>query len=477
MLVEHCGVIAILGNKSSSNVAYKIYEGLIALQHRGQESAGIAISNGNRISFIRRLGFVTEAIKPRDLNNLSGYAGIGHVRYSTTGESSLRDAQPLVYYINNKNNKDEIYFAIAFNGTISNYYLLKRKLINLGYRFYTNTDTEVIAALISYYWGLTHDFLEALKEIMNVLDGAFSLVILTNNGEVYAMRDPFGFKPLVLGVNEENFIIASESIAIHSLGGELIRDIFPGEIVRISNGGGLESHVVSTSNRKAFCMFEYIYFSRPDSIINGISVYDVRFKLGEILAELYPVEADVIIPVPDTGVIAALGYSRVSGIPISIGLIRNPYIGRTFIRPNQALRELSVHLKIGVVRNIVNNKRIVLIDDSIVRGTTIKWIIKLMRKAGAREIHVRVTCPPIKYPCYMGIDFPMRRELIASKYSVMEIKKIINADSLGYMTISGLIKAIGLGPDELCLACLTGKYPIKNPQIPILEKIFGGFKK
>ena len=473
MLMEHCGIIAVL-NKLARDVTHRIYEGLIALQHRGQESAGIAILDGDKISLIKNLGFVTEAIKPSDLNKLKGYAGIGHVRYSTTGESSLKEAQPMIYYISNK---DELYFAIAFNGTISNYYLLKKRLVSLGYRFHTNTDTEVLAALVSYYWKLTQDFLEALKKTMSALKGAYSIVILTSNGEIYAMRDPLGFKPLVLGKSKDSIIIASESIAIDSLGGELIRDISPGEILKISDSGNLESYIVSNGNRRAYCMFEYIYFSRPDSVINGISVYDVRLKLGEILAKLYPVEADVIIPVPDTGVIAALGYSRVSGIPISMGLIRNPYVGRTFIKPNQALRELSVQLKMGVVKEIVDGKKIVLIDDSIVRGTTIKWIIKLLRNAGAKEIHTRITCPPIKYPCYMGIDFPMRRELIASKHSVEEIRRLIDADSLGYMTIEGLIEAIGLSRNNLCLACLTGEYLIERAQIPVLEEVFGGVKR
>ena len=473
MLKEHCGIIAIK-DIDGRDVAQRIYEGLIALQHRGQESAGIAVSSGNRITLLKNLGLVIEAIKFSDLKRLKGSAGIGHVRYSTTGHSTIDEAQPMIYHTN-INNK-EIYFGIAFNGTISNYHELKRLLNKRGYRFHTDTDTEVLAALISYHWESTGDIFEALKESMKDLDGAYSVVILTENGEIHAMRDPLGFKPLVLGKRDEIFIIASESAAINALGGELLRDIAPGEIVSIFDDD-VFSKIIIRSNRRAHCMFEYIYFSRPDSVINGISVYDVRFRLGEILAELYPIEADIVVPVPDTGVIAALGYSRVSGIPVAMGLIRNPYVGRTFIKPSQTLRELSVQLKMGVVRRVISDKRIVLIDDSIVRGTTIKWIIKLLRRAGAAEIHVRITCPPIRYPCYMGIDFPMRRELIASNHCVEEIRRIIGADSLGYMTVEGLIKAIGLGKNELCLACLTGEYPIKRAQIPVLEKIFGGVRK
>jgi len=466
LLKEKCGVIAIFDH-SGKNVAKDLYEGLIALQHRGQESAGVATSNGESIAFVKGLGLVTEAIKIYQLDYLNGFAGIGHVRYSTTGEISIRDTQPLIYYIN-----EEIYFAIAFNGTISNYYKLKKKLSKNGFEFYTDTDTEVLAALISYYWRETRDFFEALKESVKSIEGAYSLVLLTNNGELYAMRDPLGFKPLVLGEKNERLIIASESAAVESIKGRFLRDVEPGEIISISDGT-VTRKVVIRRDKRAHCMFEYVYFSRPDSVINGRLVYDVRFKLGETLARLYPVDADIIVPVPDTGVIAALGYSKVSGIPVAMGLIRNPYVGRTFIKPKQNLRELSVQLKLGAVKDVVAGKSIVLIDDSIVRGTTIKWIIKLLRSAGAREIHVRITCPPIRYPCYMGIDFPMRRELIAANHSVDEIREIIGADSLGYMTIEGLVKAIGLGENRLCLACLTGKYPIKGIQIPILEKVFG----
>ena len=466
MVYEKCGVIGVI-SKSGTNVSKLIYEGLILLQHRGQESAGIAIYRDKMIDLVKGLGLVTEAIKHDELEKISGFAGIGHVRYSTTGETSIQDAQPIVYKLD-----DEKYFALAFNGTIANYQEIRKILAEKGYSFKTNTDTEVLAATIADFWAEYGDLLDALKSSMKILDGAYSLVILTSDGEIYAMRDPLGFKPLVIGKVGENFVVASESVAITGLGGEFFGDVEPGEVVKISRFG-FARKVVERRDRRAHCMFEYIYFSRPDSIINGKLVYDVRFKLGEILAKLYPVEADIIVPVPDTGVIAALGYSKVSGIPIAMGLVRNPYVGRTFIKPTQKLRELSVQLKLGAVKDIVSGKRIVLIDDSIVRGTTIKWIIGLLRRAGAKEIHVRITCPPIKYPCYMGIDFPMRRELIAAKKSVEEIRKIIGADSLGYMTVEELVKAIGLGEKNLCLACLTGEYPIKNIRIPVLEKIFG----
>jgi len=464
---EECGVLGIY-NKIGEDIAKSIYEGLIALQHRGQESAGIAVSNGKNIYILKGLGYVSEALRMNEVSRLNGFVGIGHVRYSTTGESLLNEAQPIIYPIDNKNK-----FSLAFNGTITNYHILKKGLLEEGYKFDTNTDTEVLAAIISRYWRLTHDYFETLKHVIKILKGAYSLVMLTDKGELYIMRDPLGFKPLVIGYNKKEFIAASESVAIDVLHGKLDRDVNSGEILRIIDGKVSEKYIFKV-DRKAHCMFEYIYFSRPDSIINGINVYEVRYRLGEILAELYPVEADIIVPVPDTGVIAALGYSNKSDIPIAMGLIRNPYVGRSFIKPTQSLREFSVQLKMGIARSEMRGKRVILIDDSIVRGTTIKWIVSLLRKADAREVHVRITCPPIKYPCYMGIDFPMRRELIASNHSIEEIRKIIGADSLGYMTIEGLIEAIGLGRDNLCLACLTGEYPIEKGEVSILEKVFGG---
>lgn len=467
MIKEKCGVFGIYSH-SDRQVSKKIFQGLIALQHRGQEGCGISVFNGEKIKTMKGLGLVTEVFSTNRVSKLRGNVGIGHVRYSTTGYGKIEEVQPFVEEINGKR------FALAWNGTIANFYEIKRELTQVGFKFFTDTDTEVLAKLIAYQQSETGDFMNAIRESMKELDGSFSVVLINDEGELYAFRDAIGIKPLTYGLGDNYVIVASENIAIESAGGVFCGDIKPGEILRIGDND-LERRKFTNKSKHAYCMFEYIYFSRPDSIINEIPVYNARYNLGKILAKLYPVDADIIVPIPDTGNIAALGFSRESGIPISLGLIRNPYIGRTFIRPSQKLRELSVSLKLGLVRSEIQGKRVVLIDDSIVRGTTIRKVVNLLRSIGAKEIHVRITCPPIRYPCFLGIDFPTRRELIASTRTIDEIRRSIGADSLGYMTIDGLIE--GIGTDKLCLACLTGNYPIRNVCLMKLEKIFGVVRK
>ncbi len=467
MLREKCGVFG-LYSSSDNNVAKRILSGLIALQHRGQEGCGISVFDGHDIRTVKGVGLVSEVFDTSIVSRIRGNIGIGHVRYSTTGRGDIKEVQPFVGEIGGSR------FALAWNGTIANFMELRDRLSRLGFKFRTSTDTEVLAKLIAYYYMDREDFVDAIKESMRDLKGSYSAVLINDEGEFFAFRDPIGIKPLTYGFREDDVIVASESIAIESAGGVLEGDIDPGEILVVRDGDVYKERVRSAW-KPAYCMFEYIYFSRPDSIINGISVYEVRYNLGRILARLYPVEADIVVPVPDTGNIAALGFSRESGIPISLGLIRNPYIGRTFIRPSQKLRELSVSLKLGFVKSEIRGKRVVLIDDSIVRGTTMRRVVKLLRDIGAKEVHVRITSPPIRYPCFLGIDFPTRRELIASTKTINEIKELINADSLGYMTIEGLIE--GIGTKNLCLACLTGKYPIRGMPLKKLERIFEVMRK
>ncbi len=467
MIKEKCGVFGI-HSEVDKGVSKKIFHGLIALQHRGQEGSGIAIFNGMTINIKRGLGLVMEVFNEHVLSMLRGKIGIGHVRYSTTGYGKLEEVQPFIENLNGKK------FALALNGTIANFYEIREELLRKGFKFSTNTDTEVLAKLIAYYYIETEDFVEAIAESMNILQGSYSVVLVNEEGELYGFRDPLGIKPLTYGTNDNEVIIASESAAIESINGLVLGDIRPGEIFRIKESN-IERKLARTEKKRAYCMFEYIYFSRPDSTINGILVYNARYNLGRMLAQLYPADADIVIPVPDTGNIAALGFSRESGIPISLSLIRNPYIGRTFIRPSQKMRELSVSLKLGFVKNEIKGKRIVLIDDSIVRGTTISKVVSLLRSMGAKEVHVRITCPPIKYPCFLGIDFPTQRELIASNKTIDEIRRTIHADSLGYMTIDGLIKSIGT--DELCLACLTGEYPVRGICWKKLEEVFGVMRR
>ncbi len=449
-----CGIVGIYSRKPeiTTEIAYCA---LFALQHRGQESAGIAISDSEKIRVYKGMGLITRVLTPKVLKKLgSGNIAIGHVRYSTTGESKLENAQPLL--VRSKVGS----IAVAHNGNLVNYWDLRNALESEGRAFLTDSDTEIIAQLLSAIL-LENDIVDALKILDSKLIGSYALVILYNN-TLIAYRDPHGIRPLCVGEADFGYVIASESCAIDSTGGELIRDVRPGEAVIIQDGE-IEFVKINRCRRKAFCVFEYIYFARPDSVVDGRSVYTVRHSIGRVLARESAVEADMVSPVPDSGTTSAIGFSEESGIPYLEALIKNRYVGRTFIMPEQWLREQSVRLKMNVVRENVRDKRVILVDDSIVRGTTSRKIVDMVRDAGAKKVHFRVGSPPIISPCYMGIDMSTKKELIASSRSVKEIQEIINADSLSYLSLNGLLKAVGADEKELCLACLTGNYPVRVP--------------
>jgi amidophosphoribosyltransferase len=460
LLREKCGVVGIY-SPSREDVSPSIFYALYALQHRGQESCGITTYDGE-FHTEKGMGLVPEFFNLKKIRELKGSYGIGHVRYSTTGESRIECAQPLVVTHSGGT------LAIAHNGNIVNAMELKRALESAGQVFVSTTDTEVIAHLIVRRLVKGEDIVTSITEVMKKLIGSYSLTILTDN-ELIAVRDPLGIRPLCLGEADGTMIIASESVVFDVLNVKFLRDIKPGEILVI-NGEGIRSHRPYKLNRKAHCMFEYVYFARPDSVLNGIPVYSVREKIGMLHGEGDDVEADFVSPIPDSAIPFALGYSRARGIPYMESLIRNRYVGRTFILPDQQARELAVRLKLNPMLSNVKGKRIVLFDDSIVRGTTSSRIIGLLKEAGAAEVHMRVGCPPIKSLCKLGIDMPTDRELIASDKSVEAIRRRIGADSLKYMSIEGLKEAIGLSENELCLGCLTGKYPVevsKYEQVPL----------
>jgi amidophosphoribosyltransferase len=450
---EEC---AVFGIKSDEDVFDSIYYGLYALQHRGQESAGIAINSNNKINIYKNTGLVVDVFK--DVY-IEGKTGIGHVRYSTCGASNLENAQPLVI------NYSEGSFALAHNGNLVNSLELRSILEKKGSIFHTTSDTEIIAQLIVKEHLRTGSFIEGIKNAMNYLKGAYSLAILRDS-EVIGVRDPWGLRPLVIGKSDNSYAIASESCALDTISMKLVRDVKPSEIVVITDK--VESYF-GRKESPACCMFEYVYFARADSIINGISVYEARKNLGKILAKEAPVKADLVIAVPDSGITAAIGYANSSGIPYGEGLIKNRYLGRTFIMPKQNDREKGVKIKLNPIKSELEGKRIVLIDDSIVRGTTIKRLIKLLRDNGAKEVHVRISCPPIRCPCYYGVDMQTYEEFIAQKKTIKEIEKQIGADSLAYITVEGLTKAIGADKDSLCMACLDGNYPIKDEQTKLYD--------
>jgi len=471
VIKERCGVIGALSAKHRDVVA-DIYRGLYALQHRGQESAGIYLRGSQGIKGLKGTGFVHEALGSR-VSELEGWSGVGHVRYSTTAKSTLEEAQPLLYSWRNG------CFALAFNGTITNFLELREKLSSLGFKFKTETDTEVIAALLAYYLAELGDYVDALSKCAEELEGAYSLIVLDDEGSLYVVRDPLGFKPLCLGFNpdEELYVAASETCALDTLNAPLLFHVEPGSLVKVTPRG-YETKQLTKAERRARCMFEYVYFSRPDSEFDGIWIYEARLRIGRELGKRCPAEADVVVPVPDSGRTAALGYSEATGIPLVEGLMKNRYVGRIFIMPGERNRNEMVRVKLNPVKPLIKGKRVVLIDDSIVRGTTMKHIVSLLRGAGAKEVHVRVSCPPIIAGCYMGIDFPTRRELVASCRSVEEVRKVIGADSLMYNSIEGLIKGIGLPKEELCLACLTGVYPLRRKiDLNSLELSLGGVRR
>ncbi len=445
---EYCGVSGFI---SDFNVSHILYFSLRALQHRGQESAGISTFHNGDIILHRGMGLVHEVFHEDTLSSLRGFVGIGHVRYSTTGGSKPENAQPIRIYTSRH------VIAVAHNGEIVNVDELRDFLSSLGSAFVTRSDSELIARLLAYETS-RHDVVEGIKNTVRRLKGSFSLSILVDD-RLFAVRDPLGIRPLALGMGDGWFGVASESTAFHSVGGTFVRDVQPGEIVEISMDG-FHTHHVFKKKHAAHCMFEYVYFARADSIIDGRCVYDVRRRIGRILAREQPADADFIVPVPDSGRAHAIGYSEESGIPYAEGLMKNRYVERTFILPSQESRVMEINMKLSPVRSVVHGKRIVLVDDSIVRGNTMRKIVGMLKEAGAEEVHVRIGSPPIVAPCYLGIDMKTRDQFIASERKVDEIARLIGADSLGYISIDGLVEAIGLPKEDLCLGCLTGEYPV-----------------
>ncbi len=446
-LREDCGIFGIWNNADAARLTYL---GLYALQHRGQESAGIAISDGTKLYSYKQMGYVNDVFNEHVLSILHGKNAIGHVRYSTYGASELRNAQP--FAVEYKNGS----LAIAHNGNIVNYEAIRSRLEAEGSIFQSTMDTEVIVHLTAKAEGETiHD---RLASALNELKGAYSIVLLTER-ELIAARDPYGFRPLVIGELNGSLVFASETCALDLIGAHYIRDVLAGEMIVVS-GDSMRSYMFSNKTPRASqCVFEHIYFARPDSIIFGKSVYSIRTALGRILGMESGVEADMVVPVPDSGVPAAIGFSQQTGIPFQMALIRNHYVGRTFIQPHQTIRDFNVKVKLNPIAEIISGKRIIIIDDSIVRGTTSKTLVKMIRDAGAKEVHMRISSPPIDYSCYYGIDTPTRAELISSSHTVKEIEQFIGADSLRYMSIEGLRKVVGEDADNFCYACFTGDYP------------------
>ena len=470
---EECGVFGVF-SREQTEVATLAYYGLYALQHRGQEACGIAVNVDGVISSFKDLGLVGDVFDSNNLKKLpKGNMAVGHVRYSTTGGSDRKNCQPIE--VNHQKGK----MALAHNGNLSNSYELKNKLELDGAIFHTTSDTEIIAYIITRQRLGSKSIEEAIDKTMNIIDGAYSLCVMSPQ-KLIACRDPYGFRPLCYGkCADGSYVIASENCALSAVGAEFIRDLLPGEILVFSKDGISSITTHCNTKEKKICIFEYIYFARPDSEIDGKSVHEARKKAGRILAETYPVDADVVIGVPDSGLDAALGFAEQSGIPYGIGLIKNKYIGRTFISPTQESRVDKVRIKLSAVESTVKDKRIVLIDDSIVRGTTSGRIVKLLREAGAKEIHMRVSAPPFLHPCYYGTDIDSEEHLIASKYSVEEIAEMIGADTLGYLPkekLSDLIDSKGF-----CSACFDGNYPTKVlPNVPknrFEQKISKGSEK
>ncbi len=445
---ESCGIFGIYA--PGEEVARLTYFALFALQHRGQESSGIATADSKVIRLHAGMGLVLQVFDEPCLSQLPGIIAIGHNRYSTAGSSRPANTQPILV----KGAQGEI--ALGHNGNIVNATALRQELAMQGYRFFTSTDSEVIANLIVASPG--RNWVERIEHAMHRLQGAYSLVILTPDSLI-GVRDPFGVRPLCLGSINSGWVIASESCALDHTGANFLREIEPGEIVSI-NAEGLNAHMAVKSERRAVCIFEYIYFARPDSVINGRLLYQARHAMGGRLAQEYPVEADMVMGIPDSATAAGIGYSQESGILLSEGVLRNRYAMRTFIEPDQRIRELGVKLKFNPLPGVLAGKRLVVVDDSIVRGTTTPHVVNLLRRAGAKEVHMRICAPPIRYPCFFGVDMASRWELIAAHKAVSEIKDFIHADSLGYLSLEGLIQAIGLPREVFCLACLTGEYPI-----------------
>jgi amidophosphoribosyltransferase len=446
---EECGVFGIHGHPEAANMTYL---GLYALQHRGQESAGIACSDGEGITFHKEMGLVADIFSEEILSRLPGSNAIGHVRYSTTGSSELKNSQPVVVDFESGS------IAVAHNGNLVNAHEIKRELEISGSIFQSTMDTEVIVHLIAR--SRKERLEDRIVDALNQVRGAYSLLFLTPD-RLIGVRDPHGIRPLVLGKlkGDGGTVICSETCALDLIEADFVREVAPGEMIVVGSGG-METHRPFLPAVERFCIFEHVYFSRPDSILGGKSIYEVRKELGRQLARELPADADIVIPIPDSGVPAALGYSEVSGIPFEMGLIRNHYVGRTFIEPQQSIRHFGVKIKLNAVRGVVDGKRVVVVDDSIVRGTTGRKIIKMIRAAGAREIHVRISSPPTCYPCFYGIDTPLRRDLIAATHTLEETNTYLTSDTLGYLSMQGLHACVPNGKATYCDACFSGHYTI-----------------
>jgi len=444
---HECGVFAVHGHKDAVLLTYY---GLFALQHRGQESAGIAASSGGGAPFRlhKGMGLVSQVFDPEHLESLKGTKAIGHVRYSTTGSSTLLNSQPLGV------DTARGQLAVAHNGNLVNAAALRQELETRGSIFQTTVDSEIVLHLLAQPDGTTGGAIGSLRR----LEGAFSIVLMGEN-EIIGVRDPNGLRPLSLGKLGDGWILSSETCAFDLIGASFVRDLEPGEVL-IINEEGLRSEFPFTETREAFCIFEYVYFSRPDSRLRGVTVSRARVNMGRELARLHPVEADVVIPVPDSGIYAALGFADELGIPYDPAFVRNHYIGRTFIQPTQLIRDFNVRVKLNLIGEAVKGKRVVVVDDSVVRGTTAKARVVNLREAGASEVHLRISCPPHRHACYYGIDFPDPEKLIANQHTHREICDYLGADSIGYLDVDGMVRATGLPKESFCMACFTGEYPV-----------------
>ncbi|MFH1442257.1 MAG: amidophosphoribosyltransferase [Candidatus Omnitrophota bacterium] len=449
---EYCGLFGVYGHKQAS---WLTYLGLYSLQHRGQEACGIVSNNKGVLGIHKQMGLVSDVFNEKTLNGLKGDMAVGHVRYSTTGSSVLKNAQPLLIdYAKGS-------ICIAHNGNLVNSFDLRQYLEKTGSIFQTTTDSELIIHLMAR--AKSRDLKESLVYALNKIKGAYSLVMMDNNNLI-GVRDPMGFRPLCLGKLGKSWFLASETCAFDLIGAKLIREVEPGEIVVINKNGvrSIKPKEFIFKNKHAFCTFEHIYFSRPDSMVFGENVHLLRRKLGEALAKEHPVDADYVVPVPDSGFSAALGYSTASGIPLEMGIIRNHYVGRTFIQPAQDTRDLGVRVKFNLLRDVLRNKKIIVVDDSIVRGTTSKIRVRNLRRAGVKEVHLRISCPPHKFACFYGIDFHGASELIANRYeSIDKIRQYLEVDSLGYLSLEGMLSCFKFAKSNYCTACWTGKYSVK----------------
>ena len=448
---DECGVFGIYGHPEAPALTRL---GLYALQHRGQESAGIATADGEQIYLTRAMGQVSEAFNEATLSTLKGDVSIGHVRYSTAGDSNVINAQPIrITCVHGQ-------IALCHNGNLINAPELREDLVGKGHIFQTNSDTEVVLHLYARSKASTPQ--DAIVESVAQVHGAFSLVLLTKD-LLIAVRDPHGFRPLVLGKLGDSMVVCSETCALDLIGATYVRDVEPGEVLVISRDGA-QSYRPFPAAQPSHCVFEHVYFARPDSLVFGQSVNEVRTNLGRLLAREAPADADVVVPIPDSGMCAAVGYAEESGLPLRMGLIRNHYVGRTFLAPQQEIRGFRVRVKLNPVRSIIEGKRVILVDDSLVRGTTSRKIVGMIRAAGAREVHMRISCPPTVSPCYYGIDTPRRSELIAHSHTVEEIRGFVKSDSLQYLSLEGLKEAVGSRSGDYCTSCYTGEYPVEAPQ-------------